>query len=37
MAMASAGRPAISAIDRSVIAGRLDFPNFTAPGQFWPT
>ena len=36
MAMASAGRPTIASIDRSVIAGRLDFPNFTAPGQFWP-
>ena len=36
MAMASAGRPTIASIDRSVIGGHLDFPNFTAPGQFWP-
>jgi 4-hydroxymandelate oxidase len=36
MAMACAGRPTIASIDRSVIAGHLDFPNFTAPGQFWP-
>jgi 4-hydroxymandelate oxidase len=36
MAMACAGRPTIASIDRSVIAGQLNFPNFTAAGQFWP-
>jgi 4-hydroxymandelate oxidase len=36
MAMACVGRPTIASIDRSVVAGHLDFPNYTAPGQFWP-
>lgn len=36
MAMACAGRPTIASIDRSVIAGHLDFPNYTNPGRFWP-
>jgi 4-hydroxymandelate oxidase len=36
MAMACTGRTSIANIDRSVIAGHLDFPNYTATGQFWP-
>jgi 4-hydroxymandelate oxidase len=36
MAMACVGRPTIASIDRSVVAGHLDFPNYTAQGQFWP-
>jgi 4-hydroxymandelate oxidase len=36
MAMACVGRPTIASIDRSVVAGHLDFPNYTALGQFWP-
>ena len=36
MAMACVGRPTIAGLDRSVVAGHLDFPNYTAPGRFWP-
>jgi 4-hydroxymandelate oxidase len=36
MTMACAGRPTIASIDRSVIAGQLNFPNLTDLGQFWP-
>jgi isopentenyl diphosphate isomerase/L-lactate dehydrogenase-like FMN-dependent dehydrogenase len=33
MAMACVGRPTIAGIDRSVVAGRLDFPNALGFGR----
>jgi 4-hydroxymandelate oxidase len=37
MAMAGAGRTTIASLDRSVINGNLNFPNYTNPGRFWST